>query len=165
MSEDTAAEAEAKKSGGKLKLILIIVLPLLCAARRRRCRLFHGHGAGPERRRRRDADAAAGRATPADVVFVDLPDMLVNLNAGGHRLRFLKIAAALEVRGDRPGRPVRQFCRASWTASSCICARSGRGAGRGRRDLPAKEELMARVNDAVHPAQVSDVLVKEMLVQ
>jgi hypothetical protein len=29
------------------------------------------------------------------IVFVDLSDMLVNLNACGHRLRDLKIAAAL----------------------------------------------------------------------
>ena len=44
-----------------------------------------------------------------DIVFVDLPELLVNLNVTGRRLHFLKIATALEVAGEDQAAVVRQF--------------------------------------------------------
>src|SRR5262245_37774659 len=38
--------------------------------------------------------------TRENIVFVDLPELLVNLNATGRRLHFLKLATALEVSGE-----------------------------------------------------------------
>ncbi len=164
MSEDTETEAEAKKSGGKLKLILIIVLPLLV--------LLGGGGAAyvmgmvPGLNGGADNADAAPADNPADVVFVDLPDMLVNLNAGGHRLRYLKIAAALEVRGAAQADLVRQFVpRILDSFQLYLRAIRPEELDGAEGVYRLKEELLARVNDAVHPAQVRDVLVRELLVQ
>jgi flagellar protein FliL len=165
MSEDTETEAEAKKSGGKLKLILIIVVPLA---------LLLGGGAAayvmgmvPGLNGAADgADATPAAENPADIVFVDLPDMLVNLNAGGHRLRYLKIAAALEVRGANQAEMVRQFVpRILDSFQLYLRAIRPEELDGAEGVYRLKEALLARTNDAVHPAQVRDVLVRELLVQ
>lgn len=165
MSKDTATEAEPKKSGGKLKLILIIGLPLLL--------LLGGGGAayvmgmvpglnGPAP----GADAGPPAENPADVVFVDLPDMLVNLNASGARMRYLKIATALEVHGADQAERVRQYVPRILDSFQLYLRAIRPEELDGTEGIyRLKEALLTRVNDAVHPAQVRDVLVRELLVQ
>ncbi len=165
MSEDTETEIEVKKSGSKLKLILIIGLPLLLLLGGGGAAYVMGmvpglNGAGDS------ADAAPPADDPANVVFVDLPDMLVNLNAGGRRLRYLKIAAALEVRGEDQAELVRQFVPRILDSFQLYL----RAIRPEELDGPdgvyrVKEALLARANDAVHPGQVRDVLLRELLVQ
>jgi flagellar protein FliL len=163
MSQDT--ETEAKKSGGKLKLILIIGLPLLL--------LLGGGGAAyvmgmvPGLQPADGApDAAAPADDPANVVFVDLPDMLVNLNVGGHRLRYLKIATALEVRGQDQADLVHQFVPRILDSFQLYLRAIRPEELEGAEGVyRIKEALLARANDAIHPGQVRDVLIRELLVQ
>jgi flagellar protein FliL len=165
MSEDTETEAETKKSGGKLKLILIIGLPLLLLLGGGGAAYVMGmvpglNGAGES------ADAAPPPEDPGNVVFVDLPDMLVNLNAGGRRLRYLKIAAALEVRGEDQADLVKQFVPRIQDSFQLYLRSIRPEELEGAEGVyRVKEELLARVNDAVHPAKVRDVLIRELLVQ
>jgi flagellar FliL protein len=165
MSEDIETAAEAPKSGGKLKLILIIGLPLLL--------LLGGGGAAYVmgmvpvlKPLNGTAEATPPADDPANVVFVDLPDMLVNLNAGGHRLRYLKIAAALEVRGADQADLVRQFVPRILDSFQVYLRAIRPEELEGAEGVyRIKEALLARTNDAVHPAQVRDVLIRELLVQ
>ncbi len=165
MSQDTETKTKAAKSGGKLKVIVIIALPLL---------LLLGGGAAAYvmgmvpgiRPADGTAEAEPPREDPGSVVFVDLPDMLVNLNAGGHRLRYLKIATALEIRGQDQAELVRQFVPRILDSFQvylrAIRPEELEGAEAVYR---IKEALLARTNDAVHPARVHDVLIRELLVQ
>ena len=165
MSEDTETKAEASKPGGKLKLILLIALPLLL--------LLGGGGAvyvmglvpgqEPADQAGHDEQEAEDHAS---VLFVDLPDMLVNLNAGGQRLRYLKIAAALEVRGEEQAELVRQFVPRILDSFQLYLRAIRPEELEGAEGIyRIKEALLARVNDAVHPGNVRDVLVRELLVQ
>ena len=55
------------------------------------------------------AEQAQAELAHEDIVFVDLPELLVNLNVTGKRLHFLKLATALEVSGEDQAAVVRQF--------------------------------------------------------
>jgi flagellar FliL protein len=165
MSEDTETTAEAPKSGGKLKLILIIALPLLLLLGGGAAAYVMGMVPGMA-----PADGSAHAEPeiddPASVVFVDLPDMLVNLNAGGHRLRYLKIAAALEVQGEGQAELVRQFVPRILDSFQLYLRAIRPDELEGAEGVyRIKEALLARANDAVHPGKVRDVLVRELLVQ
>jgi flagellar FliL protein len=165
MSEDTETAAEGRKSGGKLKLIMIIGLPLLL--------LLGGGGVAyvmgmvPGLKGAGQGQAAAPvPENPADIVFVDLPDMLVNLNAGDHRLRYLKLATALEVGGTDQADLVRQFIPRILDSFQIYLRAIRPEELQGAEGVyRLKEALLARTNDAVHPAQVRDVLIRELLVQ
>ena len=165
MSDQQAEQAAAPApKRGRAKLILIIGAALLMLA---------GGGAAafftlimPT-----GAPADAGRVAQAevareDIVFVDLPELLVNLNVSGRRLHFLKIATALEVAGDDQAAIVRQFVPRILDSFQmylrAITPEELQGAEGVYR---IKEELLVRTNEAVRPARVRDVLVREMLVQ
>jgi flagellar FliL protein len=164
MSEDTETAAEAPKSGGKLKLILLTALPLLLLLGGGAAAYVLGMvpGMAPADR---DANAEA-HEDPGSVVFVDLPDMLVNLSAGGHRLRYLKIATALEIRGEDQAERVRQFVPRILDSFQVYLRAIRPEELEGAEGVyRIKEALLARTNDAVHPARVRDVLIRELLVQ
>ena len=104
---------------------------------------------------------------PADIVFVDLPDLLINLSAGGRRLRFLKIATARRGhRGEEQAELVRQFVpRILDSFHMYLRAISPEELEGSEGVYRIKEALLARTNEAVQPAEVRDVLIREMLVQ
>jgi flagellar FliL protein len=160
-AEHTAAPA---RKGGKLKLILVIGAALL---------LLAGGGAAtffmvimPTGSMADARQAPLSEVAREDIVFVDLPELLVNLNVTGRRLHFLKIAAALEVAGEDQAAVVRQFVPRILDSFQmylrAITPEELQGAEGVYR---LKEELLVRTNEAVRPAQVRDVLVREMLVQ
>jgi flagellar FliL protein len=115
-----------------------------------------GHGADPH------GAPAAGNA----VAFVDLPDVVVNLQPSNGRMRFLKLRISLEVKGDREAEELRLLTPRIldsfqlYLRALTIDEVSG---AVGMQRL--KEELLARVHRAVEPARIQDVLIKEMLVQ
>lgn len=165
MSDQQEAEAGAPvKKGGKGKLIVVIGAVLLLAL---------GGGGAAFVLLGMPADSAAGvgeEAEPevdaADVVFVELPDLLVNLNVTGRRLRFLKFSTALEVVGEQQAEAVRRFVpRILDSFHMYLRAVSPEELEGAEGVYRIKEELLARTNDAVRPVEVRDVLIREMLVQ
>lgn len=115
----------------------------------------------------RHAASGDGHGDGAEaVVFVDMPDVLVNLQSGGQRIRFLKLRAALEVGSEEVATKVKALMPRImdsfqlYLRALTVDEVSGSG---GLQRL--KEELATRVNFAVQPTRVEDVLVKEMLVQ
>ena len=100
------------------------------------------------------------------IVFMDLPDMIVNLNTGTRQSSFLKLRVALEV--DDPALlPKLKALEPRIIDNFQIYLRDLR-----REDLDGsagmarlKEELLLRINVAVRPARINDVLFNEILVQ
>jgi flagellar FliL protein len=103
---------------------------------------------------------------PENIVFVDLPDLLLNLNVTGRRLRFLKVVTALEVSSEEMAEVVRQMTpRILDNLHLYFRSVSPEELAGPDGVYRIKEDLLVRINDTIQPARVRDVLVKEMLVQ
>ncbi len=190
--EQQEGEQEAAAKGGKLKLILVAVAGLLLlggggGAAAYFMGLFGGPAepaaaeAGDEVPTTPDgekkAESGGGEATAegegdggADpavaAVFVDLPDILVNLQSSGKRMRFLKLRVALEVADETTAERIRALTPRVMDSFQlylrALTVEEVEGAVGLQR---LKEEMLARVNRAIRPLDVEDVLFKEMLVQ
>ena len=112
------------------------------------------------------AEKGAAKAPAGEAVFLDLPELLVNLNTGGRKATFLKMRVALELE-KKEQVPAVEKLMPRIVDNFQVYLRELRiedlkgSAGMYR----LKEELMARVSAAIAPAKVNDVLFKEMLVQ
>ena len=146
---------------GKLKLIIAAagVLVVLGAGAATWFLLFRG-GHGDEKKH-----AEAPVAKPP--VFMDVPDMLVNLvGAPGERVQYLKVKVVLELKEDKqleaikPTLPRVTDLFQTYLRELRPIDLSG-SAGLFR----LKEELTRRVNLAVAPNAVNAVLFKEIVVQ
>jgi flagellar protein FliL len=104
---------------------------------------------------------------PKPPVFIEVPDMLVNLvGLPGERVQYLRVKVMLEVKEEKqaelikPSMPrvtdlfqtyMRELRASDLTGSAGL--------------FRLKEELTRRVNAAISPGQVSAVLFKEIVVQ
>lgn len=120
--------------------------------------LFDMIGGGGETGRQREM--------PTEVVFYDLPEMVVNLGAGSKKRTYLKIQISLELdKGENLEALERVLPRV--VDHFQVYLRELRvddlhgSAGIYR----LKEELLRRVSIAAYPVLIRDVLFKEMLVQ
>mgnify|MGYP000586049684 CR=1 FL=1 len=99
-------------------------------------------------------------------VFYDLPEMVVNLNTGSKKQKYLKIRVSLELaskQGTKKVEKVMPRIKDNFqTYLRELRVEDLRGAAGMYR---LREELMRRVNAAVEGARVKDVLFQEMLVQ
>lgn len=162
-------EGEGRKSGRK-RLIIVIAAVLALILGGTTAAYFLGYlqpvinliAGGEQAALHEDAQAMVS----GDAVFYDLPEMLVNLNTGDRKSVYLKIRVSLElekvedvpkVEGMMP-RIVDNF--QVYLRELRIDDLKG-SAGMYR----LREELLKRVNVAVSPSKVNDVLFKEMLVQ
>ncbi len=104
--------------------------------------------------------------TPPEVAFYDVPDMLVNIQSPDGAPTYLKISLSLELNNEEEktgigalkDRMVDQF--QSYLRELRVDDTKG-SAGMAR----IKEELLRRVNVAVAPYKVRDVLFKDFLIQ
>jgi flagellar FliL protein len=110
--------------------------------------------------------AAPAAASSGAAVFYDLPEMLVNINTAGRTRNFLKMRVSLELANELDIASVENVLPRI-VDNFQVYLRELRledlqgAAGMYR----LREELLNRVNAAVRPAQVKDVLFKEMIVQ
>ena len=176
-------EIEATPKGGLngKKLVLFIILPVLLLlggaagayfaglldpllGKQDEAHMEDGEHAVAEGEHGAEGDGH-GPAAPV-TVFFDLPQMLVNLNTGGRKNNYLKIAISLELSSEADlatletllPRVVDNF----QVYLRELRVEDLRGSAGVQR---LREELLMRVNTAVHPVVVKDVLFKEMLVQ
>jgi flagellar FliL protein len=183
--QGSANAAAASGSGGKTKLIVLGLGALLLlggggAGAAWMLGLFGGHAAEAA------APADAGHGAAADgghgaaadegghggksagpaVAFVDLPDVIVNLQPTASRMRFLKLKVALEVASEGEAEAVRALTPRIMDSFQlylrALTVEEVQGAAGMQR---LKEEMLARVHRAVEPLRIEDVLFKEMLVQ
>jgi flagellar protein FliL len=113
------------------------------------------------------APAAHAEAAAEHPTFVDVPDILVNLATTGDKPAYLKLSVSLELKGGEEAaaalqpilpRVVDQF--QTYLRELRVEDLSGSAAM-----FRLKEELLRRVNMAIQPVEVRDVLFKEMIVQ
>lgn len=168
MSDD-GKDGQAGKKGGKGKRLLLILVALLFVIGGSAAAWFMGLvpiGTPPAEAATDGAAAVPDTIELQEIVFVDLPDLLVNLDLNGRRPRFLKLATALEVSGQQNADVVRRFVpRIIDNFHSYLRAIQVEELAGAEAVYRVKRDLLTRVNQVVRPIPVRDVLVKEMLVQ
>lgn len=109
--------------------------------------------------------ASAAVVKPA--VFVDLPDVLVNLaNAGGDSTRYLKVKVTLEVPDQALAQQIQPLMPRVMDAFQTYLRELRPTDLDGSAGLfRLKEELTRRVNTAVAPSRINAVLFKEIVIQ
>ena len=179
-----AAGDSPPAKGGKKKLLLLVAvggLLLLGGTAGAYFLGFFGHASAATAAKDAAVEPASGHgesatgghtaggeaAAPTDQpLFVELPDVVVNLQAEGRRLHFLKLKLVLEVADKPAADKVEQLKpRVLDSFQSYLRALSVDEVSGAVGLQTIKEEMTARLNLALAPAQVHDVLVKEMLVQ
>ena len=152
-----------KRFSGKV-IVLFVVLPVLLLGGGAAV-IFSGMLDG-DKAAQEQAHGEAAPALPQKTFFYDLPEMLVNLNSTGRRPNFLKIRVSLEV--DNESEIARlELLRPRIIDSFQVYLRELRIDDlRGSAGIyRLREELLVRVNAAVSPAKIRNVLFKEVLVQ
>ena len=153
-----ATEAPPRKSRGKL--LLLVALPVLLA----------GSGAGawfagliPGKN---TETAAAPAAAPEKPIFVDMPDIVANLNAPGRRSSYIKLRSKLEVARAADARALQEAMPRLQDLFTTYLREVRPEELRGSAGTyRLREELMVRASLAAPPAQVTDVLFVELLLQ
>jgi flagellar FliL protein len=157
---EEGAEQSAAKTKKKLPLKLIIIAAagiLLLGGGGAAGYMFFGHSSHSEPKK------AEGK--PA--IFVDLPDVLVNLsNAGGDRTQYLKVKIVLEVPDPHVVDQIKPLMPRVMDAFQTYLRELRPTDLDGSAGLyRLKEELTRRVNAAVSPNRITAVLFKEIVVQ
>lgn len=192
-ADDDAGHEDSGKGKSKLKLIIILVAALLLigggAGLYMSGILFsksapaeaHAEGAdaahGADSAAHGDAahgdghggDATASGGATANVgsaVFYDLPDFLVNLNSGTNKSSFLKVSVTLELANAEGIQQVEAMKPRIVDSFQTYLRELRPGDLKGSAGIyRLREELLLRVNKTVQPAQVNDILFREMIVQ
>lgn len=167
MDDEEGGPSEGASKGKKKKLIIIVAILLLVVGGAAAA-FFTGllepviaMITGEE------STSVADGETPEGVgLFHDLPEVLVNLNTSGRKSQFLKMKVSLEVATEQD-KLIIDGVKDRVMDNFQVYLRELRiedlqgSAGMYR----LREELLRRVRAAAAPAQVKDVLFKEMLVQ
>lgn len=160
-------EGGAQTPAGRKRLLILVVLAVL---------LVMGGTAGAyfmglmdpliAKITGRETVKAEANVANKEAVFMDLPELLVNLNTGGRRTAFLKMKVTLEVE-KKEQIPIIEKLMPRIVDNFQIYLREIRIEDlRGSAGLyRLREELLQRVNTAAAPAKVTDVLFKELLIQ
>jgi len=155
---DTSEVGAQPKSKFKLIVMIVGVLAVLGGGAAAYFFFFRHHGDGEQH-------AEAAKVKPP--VFIDVPDMLVNLvGQPGERVQYLKVKVVLELKEEKqieeikPNMPrVTDIFQTYMRELRPVDLNGSAGLFR------LKEELTRRVNNAVAPVKVSAVLFKEIVVQ
>jgi len=115
----------------------------------------------------KDAEAAPHAAADAKpAIFYDLPDLTVNLATVDKRSQYLRLKVALEVSDQETIRQITPVLPRVIDTFQVFLRELRITDLEGSAGIyRLKEELRRRINLAVHPAEVDDVLFKELLIQ
>jgi flagellar FliL protein len=159
-AEGSVAEAtEVPAPKGKLKLMIaaaaVLLMVVVVAAT---WFLFFRHSG-------EEMHAEAAPAKPP--VFLEVPDMLVNLSGQpGERVQYLKVRIVLEVKEERQLEAIKPTMPRLTDIFQIYLRELRAGDLNGSAGLfRLKEELTRRVNTVISPSQVNAVLFKEIVIQ
>jgi flagellar FliL protein len=157
-SEEGAPQEAAAPKKSKKKLIMIAAAVLLLAAGGGAGWFFFFRGHGEELR---------AEAAPKPPIFVDVPEVLVNLvGAPGERVQYLKVKVVLEVKEEKQVEAIKPTMpRVSDIFQTYMRELRPADLNGSAGLFRLKEELTRRVNVAVAPGQVNAVLFKEIVIQ
>jgi flagellar FliL protein len=169
--EKVAADPEAGKTAsripkltGKRPLVIIAaaVLVLGLAAALWFMGVIPHPGKGGDAAAAKGGDAASASAP----VYVDIPDIVANLNGGPHRQTYLKLTARLELERaadtDRVKAAMPRLQDLFQTYLREMRPEELRGSAGTYR---LREELLGRANIAAAPARITDILFIQLLMQ
>lgn len=153
------SEGTAAKGNGRRKLILMALPAVLVVSG---AGLWFSGLLGTSEAKHAAAKAEA-QAVP---VYVDLPEMVANLDSDPRRPRYVKLRARVEVRGAEDERAVRAALpRLQDLFQTYLRDMRPEDLRGSMGTYRLREELIARADVAAAPAHVADVLFVEMLVQ
>ena len=158
MTEHATTEPPPRRGRGKL--LLLVGVPVLLGAGGAGA-WFAGliPGVGAE-------SAAAAASAPEKPVFVDMPDIVANLNAPGRRSSYIKLRSKLEVARAADARALQEAMPRLQDLFTTYLREVRPEELRGSAGTyRLREELMVRAGLAAPPAQVTDVLFVELLLQ
>jgi flagellar FliL protein len=146
--------------GNKFVLIVLMVVALMALGGGAAAYFFFFNHHGE------DTHVEAAPA-PKPPVFVEVPDMLVNLSAApGERVQYLRVKVVLEVKDDKQAEAIKPSMPRVTDIFQTYLRELRTSDLAGSAGLfRLKEELTRRVNLAVAPTPVAAVLFKEIVVQ
>jgi flagellar FliL protein len=162
--KEEAAEPEAPKSGGGKRKLIMLAVPIVLL----------GVGAGlwftgtlPRLLGvDHSAQEVAEAAKPPTPIYIDLPEIIANLNGNPQHPSYVKISARVEVLKAEDAEKVKaampKLQDLFLTYIREMRPEELRGSAGTYR---LREELLARANLAATPARVTDVLFTQMLIQ
>ncbi len=183
--EDDEIEFGGESGDNRKRMLLMVVLPVVLVLGGGAAAYFTGlvdpllsmiSGSEPEQQQAEgglddiviedDGAPVVSASAPSTALFYDLPEMLVNINTAGRTKNFLKIRVSLELTNEadinRVDTVLPRIIDNFQVYLRELRLEDLQGAAGMYR---LREELLNRVNAAVRPAQVKDVLFKEMIVQ
>ncbi len=161
MDKELVDEPEAKSGSKKIMLFAGLALVLLGGGG------VAAYMSGMLEADDADEEPAKVKAPPpVDTVFYDLPTMVTNLAGERGRPGFLKFTVALEMKDSSTIPQLRRLepriidiLQVHFRELRIDDLRDSRG-------IPIlRRELLMRINSAIHPAAISSVLLKEILIQ
>jgi flagellar protein FliL len=172
-------ELARTKMGGK-RLLLFIILPLFILAGAGAGLYFSGlldgllgggsaaEGEHAEAGDGHGEEGGDGHGGPvvAGAIFYDLDNMMVNLNSPGRQPRFLKMSISIELEKQSDVARLEQLLPRVRDQFQTYLRELRVEDLQGSAGIyRLRQELLARVSKAAYPAQVRDVLFREMLIQ
>ena len=173
---EEAEEAAPKKKGGKKKLIIFIAAPVLLILIVMGVAVFLGIGPfgsdeEPEKQEGEETEEVSKVEAPPS--FFELPEMRVNLNTDSNTLTYLKVKVSLEIAGGQ----LPEVMDEQKAKLESLMPRVVDNLQVYMRELRLedingsagifrlKQELLARVNRAVQPIEVRDILFSEFVIE
>lgn len=186
-SDEPEFEAAPEGAGGgksKKKLLLLILIPLvlvigggaaayftgladpLLAMFHKEPATAEGEGGHGEAAKTAEPAKAAAKAGDQPIVNYELPDMLVNIDTGTRAKSFLKIKASVELNSEADIERIVAVLPKIVDNFQVYLRELKQDDLVGAAGMfKLREELLIRINAAVRPVQVKDVLFKEFIVQ
>ena len=167
---DEGAVAEEPKRSSK-RLIIVGLAALLLMIGTAAALYFSGIastllGKGAEQQTEKKAETPPPPPPKVAVFYDDLPDMLVNLNTGTRKSSFLKLHVSLQIESEEDKAKIKTVQSRVIDTFQTYLRELRLEDLKGSAGLyRLREELLMRVNAAVAPVKVDDVLFTEMLVQ
>jgi flagellar protein FliL len=158
-----ATEEKPAKKAGKSKLILIAVPAVLLLVGAGLW--FTGilpHMLGMDKQEEKVGEAAK----PVPPSYLDIPEMIANLNNNMHKVAYVKLSARVEIPKPEDVEKVKAALPRLQDMMQTYLREMRPEELRGSAGTyRLREELLARANVAVAPAKVSDVLFTQLLVR
>jgi flagellar FliL protein len=177
VDDDGEEEGGGKKKGGKLKLLLILLVFLLLAGGGGAAAYFLGY-LDPVIEMVLGPDAVGGGEDgepvepelppldPLDIVFIETPEILVNLQSDGAHRSYVKMKLNFELARPEDSDQVNQALPRITDALGVYLRQLSPEDFAGSEGVyRLRRELLLRADMAARPARIEDVLISELLVQ
>jgi flagellar FliL protein len=160
---DEAAEAKPKKGKGKLIVMIAVPVVLLLVVAGL---WFSGILPGMLGMNKPQEHAEESAKPPPPPSYVDVPDMIANLNSTNHKPSYVKLTARIEVPKPEDVEKVKAALPRLQDMMQTYLREMRPEELRGSAGTyRLREELLVRANAAVAPAKISDILFTQMLIQ